>query len=256
MCLVLPSVSPQWNHCSLAGAVGFNLQLFFVLLVFFLILRTIFILTPQRCEEQPDVPLSLLLLSRFSHVRLLWPYELQPARLLCPWDSPGKSTIVGCHFLLQGIFPTQGSNPGLLHCRQILYCWVTREALSELTPFSFLSLPTPKPTPGIPVLVGHPPHRSESLGFPYKLLSSVNSTEVSSLGFSQEAAYSLCFAIYLAHYIKLFLWKYLVWFFFPCSTLSNFYGSSFTYWGWELQENWILRPTGSWKHWTVIQKKC
>ena len=37
------------------------------------------------------------------------------------WDSPGKNTGVGCHFLLQGIFPTQGSNPGLLHCRQILY---------------------------------------------------------------------------------------------------------------------------------------
>jgi len=44
-----------------------------------------------------------------------------PARLLCPWDSSGKNTGVGCHFLLQGIFPTQGSNPGLLHCRQILY---------------------------------------------------------------------------------------------------------------------------------------
>ena len=39
-----------------------------------------------------------------------------------PWDFPGKSTRVGCHFLLQGIFPTQGSNPGLLHCRQMLYC--------------------------------------------------------------------------------------------------------------------------------------
>ena len=38
-----------------------------------------------------------------------------------PWDSPGKNTGVGCHFLLQGIFPTQGSNPDLLHCRQILY---------------------------------------------------------------------------------------------------------------------------------------
>ena len=36
--------------------------------------------------------------------------------------SPSKSTGVGCHFLLQGIFPTQGSNPGLLHCRQMLYC--------------------------------------------------------------------------------------------------------------------------------------
>ena len=34
----------------------------------------------------------------------------EPARLLCPWDFPGKNTRVGCHFLLQGIFPTQGSN--------------------------------------------------------------------------------------------------------------------------------------------------
>ena len=36
-------------------------------------------------------------------------------------DSPGKNTAVGCHPLLQGIFPTQACNPGLLHCRQILY---------------------------------------------------------------------------------------------------------------------------------------
>ena len=36
-------------------------------------------------------------------------------------DSPGKNTGVGCHVLLQGIFPTQGSNPGLLHCRWIRY---------------------------------------------------------------------------------------------------------------------------------------
>ena len=36
-------------------------------------------------------------------------------------DSPGKNTGVGCHALLQGIFPTQGSNPGLPQCRQILY---------------------------------------------------------------------------------------------------------------------------------------
>ena len=39
----------------------------------------------------------------------------------CPWDSPGKNTGVDCHSLLQEIFPMQGSNPGLLHCRQILY---------------------------------------------------------------------------------------------------------------------------------------
>ena len=36
-------------------------------------------------------------------------------RLLCPWDSLGKNTVVGCHTLLQGIFSTQGSNPCLLH---------------------------------------------------------------------------------------------------------------------------------------------
>ena len=51
----------------------------------------------------------------------LQPYGLEPIRLLRPWDFPGKNTGVGCHFLLQGIFLTQGSNPGLPHCRQTLY---------------------------------------------------------------------------------------------------------------------------------------
>ena len=52
------------------------------------------------------------------------PHGLQPAWLLCPWDFPGKNTEVGCHFLLQGIFPTQGLYLcllHLLHCRRILY---------------------------------------------------------------------------------------------------------------------------------------
>ena len=58
-----------------------------------------------------------------SFVSNSWPpHELLPTRLLYPWDSLGKKTGVGCHALLQGIFPTQGLNPGLLHCRQILYC--------------------------------------------------------------------------------------------------------------------------------------
>ena len=48
------------------------------------------------------------------------PHGLQPTRLLCPWDSPGKSTGVSCQSLLQGIFPNQRSNPGLPRCRQIL----------------------------------------------------------------------------------------------------------------------------------------
>ena len=55
---------------------------------------------------------------------VFWPGEfhgLQPARLLHPWDFPGKNTTVGCHFLLQEIFPTQGLNLGLPPCRQTIY---------------------------------------------------------------------------------------------------------------------------------------
>ena len=51
----------------------------------------------------------------------LRPHGLGLTRLLCPWDSPGQNTGVGGHSLLQGIFLTQGLNPGLLHCQRILY---------------------------------------------------------------------------------------------------------------------------------------
>ena len=50
----------------------------------------------------------------------LQPHGVQPARLLCPWNFPGKNTGVGCHFLLQGVFPTQGSSPHLL---SLLHWW-------------------------------------------------------------------------------------------------------------------------------------
>ena len=58
----------------------------------------------------------------------------------CPWDSPGKNTGLGGHFLLQGIFPIQGSNPCLipalqvclLHCRWILYHWNTEKAPKQV----------------------------------------------------------------------------------------------------------------------------
>ena len=49
------------------------------------------------------------------------PVDYSPPKFLWPWNSPGKNTGVGCHFLLQGIFLTQGLNPDLLHFRQILY---------------------------------------------------------------------------------------------------------------------------------------
>ena len=60
-------------------------------------------------------------------------------QLLCPWDFPGKNTEVGCHALLQGIFPTQGSNPHLLpllHCRQILYPLTHQQSPWDLSKFS------------------------------------------------------------------------------------------------------------------------
>ena len=48
-------------------------------------------------------------------------HGLQLARILCPWNSPGENTAVGCRSLLQGTFLTQGWNPCLPHGRQILY---------------------------------------------------------------------------------------------------------------------------------------
>ena len=50
------------------------------------------------------------------------PVDYSPPGSSVRADSPGKNTGVGCHALLQGIFPTQGLNPHLLHCRWILYC--------------------------------------------------------------------------------------------------------------------------------------
>ena len=54
------------------------------------------------------------------------PMDCSPPGSSVHGDSPGKNTGVGCHFLLQGIFPTQGLNPGLLQCRQILY-WLNHK---------------------------------------------------------------------------------------------------------------------------------
>ena len=66
------------------------------------------------------------------------PHGLQPTRLLCPWDFPGNSTRVDCHFLLGGIFLTQRLNLGLLHCRQMFY------HLSHQGSPNFLVLSPPK----------------------------------------------------------------------------------------------------------------
>ena len=83
--------------------------------------------------------MSTYMLSCFSCVRFLRPHGLYS-----PWNSPGQNTGVGSLSLLQGIFPTLGSNPCLLHCRQILYQlshkgsprileWVAYPSLADLS---------------------------------------------------------------------------------------------------------------------------
>ena len=76
-------------------------------------------------SESESVSHSLGSVSLQSH-------GLQPARLLCPWNSPSKNTGVGSHSLLQGIFLTQGSSLCLLHYRQILYCLSYQGSLQGL----------------------------------------------------------------------------------------------------------------------------
>ena len=68
----------------------------------------------QKLLEMSELPYAVPCAYSLSCPTLCDPMD-------CPWNSPGKNTGVGCHALLQGIFPTQGWNPGLPHCRQILY---------------------------------------------------------------------------------------------------------------------------------------
>ena len=65
-------------------------------------------------------PFKKVKVKSLSRVRLFATPWTVAYRLLRPWNSPSKNTGVSCHFLLQGIFPTQGSNQGLPHCRWIL----------------------------------------------------------------------------------------------------------------------------------------
>ena len=68
-----------------------------------------------------NLQITMLCLVAQSCPTLCDPMDCSPPGSSVHGDSPGKNTGVGCHSLLQGIFPTQGSNPGLPHGRQILY---------------------------------------------------------------------------------------------------------------------------------------
>ena len=73
-----------------------------------------------------------------SKIDSVVPNSLRLRDLYSPWNSPGQNTGVGSLSLLQGIFPTQEMNPGILHCRQIHY----QLSQGETNQFSFCCLPT------------------------------------------------------------------------------------------------------------------
>ena len=81
----------------------------------------------QQCWQKlsrgdwPEMAVLWLVLKHESESRSVVSDSLLPHGLYSPWNSPGQNTGVGSLSLLQGIFPAQGSNPGLPHCRQTLY---------------------------------------------------------------------------------------------------------------------------------------
>ena len=95
----------------------------------------------EALTKQGESPQELLQCYTLRRSECMHTKSLQSCPTLCDpmdcgppgWDSPGKNTGVACHFLLQGIFPPQGSNPQLLHCRRILYRWASGKPSSVLT---------------------------------------------------------------------------------------------------------------------------
>ena len=96
----MPAIVP---YCTFQGTVRFNF--FFIVCVAFNVLFVWKVLQTYYESESHSVVAD----------------SLQPHGLYSPWNSPGQNTGVSSCFLLQGIFPNQGLNPGLKHCRQIRY---------------------------------------------------------------------------------------------------------------------------------------
>ena len=101
---------PNHNHCLLWNSVHLYLMAYFCLHG----LLTSLLLWIQHLwtEKSESAEVAVCALNVYLVVsNLLQPHGLSLARLLCPWDSPGKNTGVGCHFLLQGPFPDPGTKP-------------------------------------------------------------------------------------------------------------------------------------------------
>ena len=87
-----------------------------------------------------------------------WPHGLQPTRLLRPWDFPGKSTGVSCHFLLQGIFLSQGSNQqwnlNLVPFYSKTYCLFTKAMATHSSTLAW-KIPWTEGPGGLPSMGSH-----------------------------------------------------------------------------------------------------
>ena len=117
-----------WRETFLCVFSFMNIYIFLSESILWIFLTKVIIAQIHQMQEFPvyleDTQLSILPQLSLSHSAVsdsLQSCRVQPTRLLCPWNSPGKTTGVGSNCLLQGTFLIQGSNPGLLHCRQSLY---------------------------------------------------------------------------------------------------------------------------------------
>ena len=121
LCILVPILLSQGVHsCSSTLKLQSSIPVLLILLLC-LILFSQLLLPSDNNTFKTVLKVKVLVVQLC--LMLCNPHGLQPIRFLCPWNSPGKNTGVGSHSLLQDIFLTQGSDPGLLHCRQILYHW-------------------------------------------------------------------------------------------------------------------------------------
>ena len=88
------------------------------------------------------------------------PMDCSPPGSSVHGDSPDKNTGVGCHALPHGILPTQGLNPGLPHCRQILYR-LSPQGSPRILEWEAIPSPADLPNPGIKL--GSPAYQADSL---------------------------------------------------------------------------------------------
>ena len=111
--------SPSHHH-NCVQELKFLIDSFFLFLFYFLNYESVVIHLHETWKIQNQVTYSFTMKEKVKVAQsclTLW----DPHGIYSPWNSPGQNTGVGNLSLLQGIFPNQGSNPGLLHCRQILY---------------------------------------------------------------------------------------------------------------------------------------